>query len=71
MLQKVHTGPREALRMQKELKIQKGIAIHWGVFPLADDKPDDPLQELRLMKKREEYKNTDLQAEFPGYMWTI
>ena len=37
-----HVDPAEAVRLHEELGCRRSIAIHWGVFELADDSLDEP-----------------------------
>jgi L-ascorbate metabolism protein UlaG (beta-lactamase superfamily) len=37
-----HVDPAEAVRLHKEIGCKRSIAIHWGVFELADDQLDEP-----------------------------
>jgi L-ascorbate metabolism protein UlaG (beta-lactamase superfamily) len=34
--------PTEALRLHRDIGCRRSIAIHWGVFELADDRLDEP-----------------------------
>jgi len=44
----VHLDPREAVRAAAILKSRVTLPIHYGVFNLADDGYDEPLDELRV-----------------------
>jgi L-ascorbate metabolism protein UlaG (beta-lactamase superfamily) len=37
-----HVDPAEALRLHRDIGCRRSIAIHWGVFELADDQLDEP-----------------------------
>lgn len=37
-----HTDPAQAVRLHCELRARRSLAIHWGVFQLADDALDEP-----------------------------
>lgn len=41
-----HVDPGEAVRLHREVGCKRSIAIHWGVFELADDRLDEPPQLL-------------------------
>ena len=51
----VHLSPREAVQAHFLLKSPVSLACHFGVFPLADDGEDEPVEVLRQM-----LANTDL-----------
>lgn len=68
---KIHTWPKEALQMQIDLNIKTGLAIHWGVFALADDGQDDPINDLTLLQKRDEYRHLDFRAGPSGTVWEL
>ena len=68
---KIHTGPSEALQMQIDLKIKTGIAIHWGVFPLADDGQDDPIRDLEKARHNPQFHDLDFRLGPSGTVWKI
>ena len=70
-LTKIHTGPADALQMQIDLNIKTGIAIHWGVFPLADDGQDDPIRDLATAREIPRYASLDFRVEPSGGVWEI
>lgn len=41
-----HMDPQQAVEVFSEIKCRKAVPIHWGVFELADESLDEPLQEL-------------------------
>lgn len=41
-----HMDPQQAVTVFSQLRCQKAVPIHWGVFELADDSLDQPLNEL-------------------------
>jgi L-ascorbate metabolism protein UlaG (beta-lactamase superfamily) len=43
----VHVSPSEALLIAKDLHAGTMIPMHYGTFHLADDRQDEPLQELQ------------------------
>lgn len=67
----IHTNPEEALKMQKDLKIQTGIGIHYGTFPLADDNQDDPIEDLEKAKTLPEYHSLDFRIGPNGTVWDM
>jgi L-ascorbate metabolism protein UlaG (beta-lactamase superfamily) len=42
-----HIDPPEAVRLHRELGVRRSLAIHWGTFELADDRLDEPVEDLR------------------------
>ena len=45
----IHTSPRDALRIHKEINSPVSIAMHYGTFPLADDGQHEPEMETRRL----------------------
>jgi len=45
-MQSHHMDPQQAVEVFKEINCQQAVAIHWGVFELADESLDEPQQEL-------------------------
>ncbi len=37
-----HCDPGEALKIHKDIRSKKSVAIHWGTFPLANEPYDEP-----------------------------
>lgn len=37
-----HVDPAQAVQLHREIGVRRSIAIHWGVFELADDPLDEP-----------------------------
>jgi L-ascorbate metabolism protein UlaG (beta-lactamase superfamily) len=46
IMQHVHMSPSEAYKAAGEIGVKHMIPIHYGTFSLADDKKDQPLQDL-------------------------
>lgn len=53
----VHTDPFEGMQLQRDLDVRKAIGIHYGVFDLADDNQDDPVNDLAQAKNLPEYRD--------------
>ncbi len=53
MMSPVHISPDEAIRIHKELHIEKSIAMHHGTFRLADDGQDEPTEHLKKLLQTE------------------
>jgi L-ascorbate metabolism protein UlaG (beta-lactamase superfamily) len=43
----VHVSPEEAVAAQEILGAETAVGMHFGTFPLADDGPDEPIDELK------------------------
>ncbi len=50
-MKEVHISPEEAFAIQKRLKIQDVLAIHFGTFKLADDTQDEPSNRVRELSQ--------------------
>jgi N-acyl-phosphatidylethanolamine-hydrolysing phospholipase D len=46
-----HVNPEEAVRIHKELRIKRSIAMHWGTFPTGQEGLDQPLEDLAAARK--------------------
>ncbi|MFZ2593300.1 MAG: MBL fold metallo-hydrolase [Minisyncoccia bacterium] len=62
-MRRVHMNPREALQIMKDLQIQKGIAIHFGTFPLADDTQREPLEDLADALQSDEFAGLHFEVQ--------
>ncbi|WP_297496414.1 MBL fold metallo-hydrolase [Ferrovum sp.] len=45
-LRPFHVDPAEAVKVFSDVHAQRAIGIHWGTFPLSDENPDQPPQDL-------------------------
>lgn len=41
-MNRVHCDPAQAVRIHKAVGARRSLAMHWGVFPLADEPPGEP-----------------------------
>lgn len=57
--------------MQQDLDIRTAIAIHWGVFALADDNQDDPPKDLEKFKKDPKFAKNDFRIGINGTQWDL
>ncbi len=48
----VHTSPEEAVRIHLEVRSKLSIASHFGTFPLADENPEETINDLAAAKKK-------------------
>ncbi len=48
-----HIGPAEAVEVARRVGARTSVAIHWGVFPLADDGPREAPDSLRALLGRD------------------
>jgi len=42
LMEPLHMSPEEAVRVHRDLRSMRSIAMHWGTFALADDPLDEP-----------------------------
>jgi len=52
MMQFVHTNPEEALRIGRDVRAQRIVAMHFGTFDLADEPLDEPPRRFRAEADR-------------------
>jgi len=50
-MSKYHMNPEEAVRVHRESRSRKSVAIHWGTFVLTDEPLDEPPRRLEHAKK--------------------
>jgi L-ascorbate metabolism protein UlaG (beta-lactamase superfamily) len=46
VMREVHMEPAEALQAAVDTRTQWWLPIHWGTFPLADDRMEQPMEDL-------------------------
>lgn len=46
-MRQAHISPEESVRVFAELGAANAVAIHWGTFPLTDERMDEPPERLR------------------------
>lgn len=51
-MREAHVNPEEAVRIHRDVRSRRSVAIHWGTFPLTDEPLDRPLAELAVARKR-------------------
>lgn len=49
-----HVDPEQAVQIFDDIKCKRALAIHWGVFELADDSLDEPPELLHLALAKKE-----------------
>ena len=47
-----HVNPEEAVRIHRDVRSRRTVAIHWGTFQLTDEPLDRPLAELAAARAR-------------------
>jgi N-acyl-phosphatidylethanolamine-hydrolysing phospholipase D len=52
IMHQIHTTPEEALQLAQEVKARRVVAMHYGVFDLSDEPPDDPPRRFRAEAER-------------------
>ena len=48
----VHTTPEEALQLARDVQARRAVAMHFGVFDLSDEPPDEPPKRFRAEAER-------------------
>ncbi|HET9023429.1 MAG TPA: MBL fold metallo-hydrolase, partial [Burkholderiaceae bacterium] len=51
-MKSAHINPDEAVRIHREVRARRSVAIHWGTFPLTDEPLDQPLADLTAARTR-------------------
>lgn len=49
-----HCDPKEAVKIHKDIRSNRSVAIHWGTFPLANEPFEEPPTVLRKEMKNED-----------------
>ncbi len=49
-MEPVHCTPAEALRIHRDVRARRSLAMHFGCFPLADDGIDQPVRDLEAAR---------------------
>lgn len=48
-----HLTPEEALRVHKDLRIKRSVGMHWGTFPMGDERLDQAADDLEKARKQQ------------------
>ncbi len=64
-MERVHMGPKDALKASKLLRSKNVMAIHWGTFDLADDPLD--LAPRKLLEHAENENNGGVKVWVPDF----
>jgi L-ascorbate metabolism protein UlaG (beta-lactamase superfamily) len=51
-MKSAHVNPEEAVKIHREVRSRRTVAIHWGTFPLTDEPLDRPLTDLAVARAR-------------------
>ena len=46
-----HVTPEEAIRIHQELRVKRSIGMHWGTFPMGDEKLDQAAEDLEKARQ--------------------
>jgi L-ascorbate metabolism protein UlaG (beta-lactamase superfamily) len=46
-----HVSPDEAVRIHRELRIRRSVAMHWGTFPMGQERLDQAPKDLALARQ--------------------
>jgi len=57
-----HANPYEAVRIHKDLRSHKSVAIHWGTFPLSEEELQEPPMQLKSAMEEEDVNHKDFLA---------
>ncbi|CAJ1955325.1 unnamed protein product [Cylindrotheca closterium] len=57
-----HANPYEAVRIHKDLRSHRSVAIHWGTFPLSEEELYEPPMQLKLALEKEKVDENDFIA---------
>jgi N-acyl-phosphatidylethanolamine-hydrolysing phospholipase D len=52
IMKPVHTTPEEALQIAQDVGAHRAVAMHFGVFDLSDEPPDEPPKRFRAEAER-------------------
>lgn len=52
LMSPIHISPEEAVVIHQQLNCKKSIAMHYGTFPMADDRQQDASEDLQLAIKK-------------------
>lgn len=47
-----HVSPEEAVQIHKDLGIKRSIGMHWGTFPMGQERLDQPIDDLAAARKK-------------------
>ena len=51
VMSRVHTDPQGSVSIHTDLSIKKSIGVHWGTWIMSDERYDDPVKELEMVKR--------------------
>ncbi len=54
-----HVSPAEAVRIHRELGVGRSIGIHWGTFPMGEERLDQPVDDLAAARKAQDVDDAD------------
>jgi N-acyl-phosphatidylethanolamine-hydrolysing phospholipase D len=65
MMKDAHVDPKEALRIHKDLRCNRSVAIHWGSFQLSEEQMDAPPLDLQhAIREDERYSENSIPIVF-------
>ncbi|MBS0001419.1 MAG: MBL fold metallo-hydrolase [Cyclobacteriaceae bacterium] len=53
----IHISPDEAVKIHREMKAEKSVAMHFGTFPLGDDGMWQPVNDLEIARQDKQVEN--------------
>lgn len=54
-----HVSPEEAVQIHKDLGIKRSIGMHWGTFPMGEERLDQPIEDLAAAREKLGVKDTE------------
>jgi N-acyl-phosphatidylethanolamine-hydrolysing phospholipase D len=54
-----HVSPDEAVRIHKQLRIRRSVGMHWGTFPMGQERLDQPVEDLALARSAHGVRDSD------------
>lgn len=52
-----HVSPDEAVQIHKELNIRQSVGMHWGTFPMGQERLDQAVDDLALARKNQNVRD--------------
>lgn len=65
-MKRVHMNPEDMLQSMEDLSAQYGMAVHFGMFPLADEGIDEPVDFLSSFMREKSLSNDYIWIPYPG-----
>lgn len=66
-----HATPEEAVRIHKELRIKRSIGMHWGTFPMGEERLDLAAEDLEQAREKHGLSERDFFVMQHGQTLTL